>query len=473
MKTYCGYHPLEPSRWYCGECFGHFCRSCAPTLGDERRGANCPRCQKPLRYLGGSNVAEPFWSRISAFFRYPFAKGPILLFLVCTFGPMLFQGAVMSLVVGLLLAAIQTRYLYSVIETTASGDLNPPPFTASLQGGGLSLLVQQFLIIFGAIFFVIFMLHSAGPMLGLMALAFTLLVMPAAIMILAMERSATAAMNPFRLMAVIGAIGWPYFVLYGYLVLMFLSMGVATEFVIEHFEPILGFPLLGFASTYFMVVIFHMLGYLMYQYQYQLGFSAEAGEQGEGLANSESLNIMKVAAEIDIALKEGEYEKAASLLAQEYRRRPHDLNQLDRLLRLLMALKVNKKLRDFARPGLKMLMGQSRWEESATLLKMLYQEPDFELPDPQLSYDLAQGLYHTSEYKLVLRLLKDLHKRHPDFASIPEAYLLVAKTLANGFKDKARAATYLEFVKRNYPSHAVQDRLAQYAESLKTQGRIP
>src|SRR5690606_5131746 len=118
----------------------------------------------------------------------------------------------------------------------------PPAFSSAFQGGGLSLLLQQFLMLFGAIFFVAFVMHSAGPMVGLMALAFTLLVIPAAVLILAMERSSLAALNPLRQMAVIGAIGWPYFVLYGYLVLMILSLGVVTEFVVTHFEPLLGYP---------------------------------------------------------------------------------------------------------------------------------------------------------------------------------------------------------------------------------------
>src|SRR5690606_32298231 len=363
MKTYCNYHPLAPSRWYCGECFGHFCSTCVPTLGETRRGAGCPRCHKPLDYLGGSNLAQPFWRRISTFFRYPFAKGPIFLFLLCTLGPLLFQGPIVSLVMGLALSAVQVRYLYAIIDTTASGNINPPAFASAFQGGGQGLLIQPFLIIFGAIFFIVFVLHSTGLMLGLMALAFTLLVMPAAILILAMERSALAALNPLRQMAIIGAIGWPYFVLYGYLVLMILSLGVVTEFVVTHFEPLLGYPLLGFASTFFMVVIFHMLGYLLYQYQYELGFSADSDEEEATSVNSETLNIMKLAADIDISLKEGEYEKAATLLSQDYRRRPHDLNQLDRLLRLLLALKATKPLRELVGPGLKMLMSQSRWAE--------------------------------------------------------------------------------------------------------------
>jgi len=473
MKTYCNYHPLAPSRWYCGQCFGHFCSTCVPTLGDTRRGLGCPRCHKPLDYLAGSNLAQPFWQRISTFFQYPFAKGPFLLFLLCTLGPLLFQGPVVSLVMGLLLAVVQVRYLYAIIEVTAAGNMNPPAFSAAFQGGGMSLLIQQFLMIFGAIFFVLFVLHSAGLMLGLVALAFTLLVMPAAVLILAMEQSALAALNPFRQMAIIGAIGWSYFVLYGYLVLMVLSMGVVTEFVVTHFEPMLGYPLLGFASTYFMVVIFHMLGYLLYQYQYELGFSADSEEEDLATSTSESINIMRLAADVDISLKEGEYEKAATLLFQDYRRRPHDLNQLDRLLRLLMALKATKSLRELVRPGLKMLMSQSRWKEIGTLLKLLYQEDDFQLPDPQLAFDVAQGLHHVGEHKLVLRLLKDLHQVHPDFPLLPEAYLLMAKTLANGFKDQVRALKYLEFVRRKYPTHVVQGRLEQYSESLRLHGLIP
>src|SRR5690606_14887047 len=126
-----------------------------------------------------------------------------------------------------------TRYLYGIIEYTAEGKMTPPPLSSAFQSGGLELLVQQLLVLIGMVALQVFVLHSGGPMLGLITLAFLVLVFPASVMVLAVEKSALAAINPIRLMAIVGAIGWPYFVLYGYLILMFLSLGVAQEFILS------------------------------------------------------------------------------------------------------------------------------------------------------------------------------------------------------------------------------------------------
>ncbi len=59
-----------------------------------------------------------------------------------------------------------------------------------------------------------------GPILMLLALAFVILALPASIMVLAMERSVGAAVNPMNLAVLISRIGTPYFLLYGYLILL-------------------------------------------------------------------------------------------------------------------------------------------------------------------------------------------------------------------------------------------------------------
>ncbi len=471
MKTYCKYHPLAPAHWHCNHCFGHFCRGCVPNAG-SRQAANCPSCQKPLRYLGGSNLAEPFWRRISTFFRYPLAKDPILLILLCTALPLLFQNLIMSLVLTIGLAAIQMRYLYGIIEQTADGKMTPPTLGTAFQGGGLSLLIQQLLVFISMVALEVFALHKGGALFGIIMLAFLVLIFPASVMLLALEKRAVDALNPIRLMGIIGAIGWPYFVLYGYLVLMFLSLGVAQEFIVLHIPETFAFPLLGLTSSYFLIVIFHMLGYLLFQYQYQLGYSADLAEETPLAANTEHGAQVQAAVDIDISLKDGQYGRAVELMVQEMRRRPQDYAMLERLYQLLWALRDWGRLRDMVHPMLRMLLAQNRQEDAVRLIGKLYDEADFELADPLLRFNVAQVAHMIGEHRLVLRLLKDLHKDVPDFEFLPDAYVLMAKTLANALKDRTKALSYLKFVQQRFPDHAIQARLADYFESLRTKGLI-
>jgi tetratricopeptide (TPR) repeat protein len=472
VKTYCKYHPLEPSRWSCGQCFTHYCRTCVPTVDEKHKAAKCVHCHKPLRYLGSSNVAQPFWTRIAAFFQYPFAKDPILLMTLCTLLPLLVQGLISGLIIVVALAAILTKYLYSILEKTSEGSLKPPSLATAFQGGGLDLLAQQIFVLVGMILAVGFALKHGGALLGVPVLAFMVLVFPASVMILAVEKSALEAINPLRLMAIMESIGWPYFVLYGHLILVFLSLSIAHEFIFNHFQPSVGLPLVGLSTTYFLMVIFNMLGYLLFQYQYQLGFAADAEENEVIAPTNERFLQAQILAEIDIYLKEGQYERAAALMAQEVRKRPQDLHMLDRLYRLLLAQKDWKKLKEGARPILNMLLNQNRAEEAAQLLKQLFAQGEYAVHDPLLSFHLAQSFLILGEHKLLLKVLKDFHKEHPDFEFLPEAYVLAAKALANGLRDKAKALTYLKFVQTKFPEHVIQHQMAGYLASLEQRGVI-
>ncbi len=81
-----------------------------------------------------------------------------------------------------------------------------------------------------------------GPILMMLAVAFVVLALPASIMVLAMERSVGAAVNPMNLAVLISRIGTPYFLLYGYLILLTL-LGAAQDFAVNHFPC--GWPTAG------------------------------------------------------------------------------------------------------------------------------------------------------------------------------------------------------------------------------------
>jgi hypothetical protein len=265
VKNDCHYHPGEPAKWHCGECLTHYCTGCMPDADTRKRHGLCPQCGRAMRYLGAATEVVPFWNRLSAFFRYPFHLDPLIVIAVCTFVPVVLSANIVGLIVTLLLLLALFKYTYAVIRRTADGHMTPPPVATAFSGGGFNIVMLQLLVFFlmGGVVFSAALI--GGPLLAMLVLAFVVLALPASIMVLAMEHSVGAAINPMNLAVLISRIGWPYFLLYGYLILLTLASGAAQEFAVNHFEPHIAQPLAGFLNSTFTLILFNMLGYIIFQ----------------------------------------------------------------------------------------------------------------------------------------------------------------------------------------------------------------
>ena len=223
---------------------------------------------------------QPFWLRIPSFFAYPSQK-PVLMVMigfsvlqVFTYLPGI------DWIVALLLWLAAYKYSYEVLVHTAEGHLDPPEsrYMAGTDSMGLRqffLVIGMMLMVQGAWWFTESMIIS-----GIFAL-FLLLAFPAAIITLGMTRSLFAALNPITWISLIARIGGPYFLVFLFLFFMVSSMGALEAFL----EPdsflfyTLMRPLFYFIDFYFMVAMFHLMGYMIYQYHEELGVEVTATHQ--------------------------------------------------------------------------------------------------------------------------------------------------------------------------------------------------
>ena len=163
------------------------------------------------------------------------------------------------------------------------------------------------------------------------------------------------------------------------------------------------------------------------------------------------------------------YEKrslVASHILDTLKKNRNDPWRLEQLYRLCSTQKDFDSLRPFLIQILDILLVRTQDQEAINLLKHYYKAmPEYALDDPELSFKLAQVAYHLHDYKVIIRLLKDFHKRYGDYVKIPEAYILLAKTLANGLRMKDKAKAYLGYLVKNYPEH---DNQPLFQEMLTT-----
>jgi len=242
-----------------------------------------------------------------------------------------------GIAVWFVLALALMKYTYAVINRTAEGHLNPPPVLEAFTGSGFSIVFLQLLVfvLMGGLVATAAMV--GGPILMLLAIAFVILALPASIMVLAMDRSVGAAVNPATLAVLISRIGTPYFLLYGYLILLTLASGVAQDFALNHFPVWVSQPLSGFLNSTFSLILFNMLGYLLFQYREELGLGAADEEILEAQDNQHRDRSARFDADIDMNLKDGNYDRVQSMLKEALKRDRNNGLRLEQLYRLLMA----------------------------------------------------------------------------------------------------------------------------------------
>lgn len=422
-----------------------------------------------MRYLGAATEVVPFWQRISAFFRYPFHTDPLIVIAICTLVPVLAPANLVGWIIWAVLALALFKYTYAVISYTAEGHLKPPPLAVAFTGSGFDIVILQFLVfvLMGALVAASAML--GGPILMLLALAFVVLALPASIMVLAMERSVGAAVNPLNLAVLISRIGSPYFLLYGYLILMTAASGAAQDFAVTHLPRAAAQPLAGFLNSTFTLMLFHMLGYLLFQYQEELGFASDIQDDDEDtLANQRRNRSTRFDADLDMNLKDGNYERVQALLTGALKQDRNNPVRLAQLYKLLTARNNTAELYRYHPRFMAWLAEQHDGEGLNRLLKqLLTKDPEFQLDDPELTLKCADTLYHSGYYRAALRLLQNFHKRFPDSDQLAPAYLLAARALANGLQQWDKARAFLQFIKKrctNHPLHPQMDSWLEQAE---------
>eukprot|EP00163_Fabomonas_tropica_P017820 TRINITY_DN3158_c0_g5_i1.p1 TRINITY_DN3158_c0_g5~~TRINITY_DN3158_c0_g5_i1.p1 ORF type:complete len:206 (+),score=22.88 TRINITY_DN3158_c0_g5_i1:54-620(+) len=164
-------------------------------------------------------------------------------------------------------------------------------------------------------------------------------------------------------------------------------------------------------------------------------------------------------------LKDGNYDRVLSMLKEALKKDPENALRIGQLYQLSTARNDVAELYRYHPRILGWLATRNDGESMATLLETLQQaEPNFRLEDPELAVQCARALYHRAQFKPVLRLLQDFHKRFPESDQLAPAYLLVAQTLANGLGQWEKASAFLTFIQKRCVNHPLHEQIATYLE---------
>lgn len=395
----------------------------------------------------------PFWQRLPSFFRYPLHWEPLLymglLALATLLGfalpvPQPFDHLLVHL--GVWLAFV--RYAYKTLDQTAQGLLTPDAHR--LQGGEdrVYLPYKQF-----AIFIVVgFVLGLAGRVGGLLfgaVLIFSVLALPASTMILSITRSFRAGLNPLAVIDMMRSIGMPYLGLCAFLFLLSASQQALLAILLPRLPGWLLLPALNFVAMYFMLIMFNMMGYVVYQYHRSLGvpISAAAPAAAAKSAGDGTDDIGRL-------IGAGRIDEALDIAYEAQRVAPDDLAAHDRYHKLLALAGRDERLLAHGRRYLGLLLQKGQGDDALTLYcALLTRDPAFAPEQPAQLLRLAEAARRRRDFASALALVKGFDKRFPRHADIPAVYLFAARVLSENLRQEAGARQILEALLARYPEH--------------------
>lgn len=291
-------------------------------------------------------------------------------------------------------------------------------------------------------------------------------VLPAITIILAIEKTVSAAVNPIKILNFMLRIGWAYLLMW--LCYQIVSSGPALLLpvlakVIPQFLVVPFFVMIG---LYFWFVANCMLGYTVYQYQDVLGYISD-DEALEDI-DHDTFEKKKALAEAYILLRENNLPSAKNIirpLLDKYR----DEFELHDFYHKLLLLEGEKDvIKRHADYFIEVLQARGNHLHAASIFQdTLAKLPDYKLSSVDQSFKLAGLLEERGRQQDAIRLLTNLHKVEPLSPSVAPAYLLLARLTSEYKNNDAQALKILQFILMKYPNSSVQRDVVAYQKVLK------
>lgn len=436
-------------------------------------------CKRELISLGSANVIRPFWTRLRDFFLYPLHPAPLVVLIALTVLSFLilqvpgwnyridflFWRIPRNTLFLLPLLFVFLKYAQSVLEDTARGHLKPRPLSGEqlTENGLIVFKLLGILLVFYLIeFSVLDLFGRAGQHVIVFILAFAT---PAAIMVLAMEDNLFNALNPAMVGSVIMRIGTPYIILFLLFYLLHIARDTMFGLVVGVVDRSLAATVFIFVAMYFYLIMFNMMGYLLYQHHEELGFSIDVDveEYADKKHKTAEAEVSPELRAVEILIHEGKTEEAIRQLQGVVRNSPTDLEARERLLKLLRLTGNNELHAQAGHAYIAYLMSENKLAQAAKVYQACYEfDKNFKPEKANERVELGKFLRQNGQARLAMTVLNNLHKDFPTYDNVPQAYLMVAQMLCEQFNEDARARQVLEFLLQNYAAHPMADAVRDY-----------
>ncbi|TDR22513.1 hypothetical protein [Marinicella litoralis] len=441
MEQACKYHPLEPGTYFCAICETNSCDQC---VDDSRYNPvpRCFQCNRQLDTLGPGNI-EPFWRRLQQSFRYPLATQSLVFITVLSILSSVAIYLPFPLLIYLALFGTVFKYCLSCLSHTADGYMKPPDVTEAYEGGFKKMLVLILMLFITGLLVHLSDTYMGPAMGGLTALLVTLS-FPAIIINYAVSDNMFESLNPVNIIRLVNSIGLPYGLILGFILIMSGSIAVLYQLVLW-VPSSLDSVFLYAVTFYYLIVLHHLMGYMVFQYQSALGFSARLQDGSNKRRGSQAIAMAK----ISTLIKEADFVEATQLFQEQLQVNGDNLLLNTRFFEFLLATNKQDVITAFLPKYFELLETHGRSDMISSSYKRLkLRMPEFEATEAPLKWVISQACFAQNDHQTVIKLLHGIHKKHPDFKDLVPALSMLADALDEYPKYAEHAAACRKMIVR-------------------------
>lgn len=468
MTVFCKYHPTKQAQFFCPACSDHYCPDCI----DEKKSGplgttvlrRCIRCDSEVEWVGVVDTLEPLTSRISKIFLYGFTAWPLALNILLSLGDVVFSlPSIYFFLVRLILFAVLVKYSFSVLRSTARGNLSAPAAWGEAAASDFSPVFKQLLI-----FFVIgavsgYVASQAGPALGTVFILISIAFLPAMIILLAASDSLIAALNPMLFGPLAFRVGKDYLLMAVLLAFLFAGPN-ALRPILEQLPG--GRLLLQFAFNYYMILAYHLMGYVILLHHRDIGYEVsydDFKDRGVPAGAGGKTPQQQLLSRVNVMIKEGASDEALTLIQSKIRY--EDLTDIGLAECYFNLIKLKKRadlLRDRGPELFRLFYDAKRRKEAADVYAATISvDPSF-VPEALELYTVAGKLAEAGRYKDALNAYSRFIKANPGHDHIVAAYFTSARLLHERLGQPAKAQEVLVWLGKKYPHHELMVQVSSY-----------
>jgi tetratricopeptide (TPR) repeat protein len=470
-RDHCVYHAEKAANWHCLACGTLVCQHCFPAAPDPVRPPYCTLCGGNMHHLGVAHATPPFWQQMPRFFAYPLAPNgmiflALLAVLVILTGKLFATPGLLMLLPAFIVVSLVIRQGLRVIEFCSQGRKRPPSIGELFDGNPTALKMLGLMIAYGLMVGVL----GRFGLLGMGAIFCMSALLPASIMLLAINGSLRTALDPLQVISLAARTGWSYFGLV--LVLVVTAQGpqqavallpAATVKMLAQNSPHVLMAILVVSTAYFNMVMGAMMGYLLFQHHEDLGIRPDA-EHAAAPADNRALALARAV----ILVREARYDDALKHMAGTVADYPNDMQVLEYHHKLLCETGgAPDRVVQHTERYLQALLDMKRKGRLIGALEAARRVvPQYQPNSIALRRAIAEEYFLQRQCKPAVALIGMLHKEAPASPELPASYYLLARIYSEGMRDDGKAIMILDFLLKHFPGHAMTDEITRYRQVI-------
>ena len=325
-------------------------------------------------------------------------------------------------------------------------------------------------MIFVVLFFAIVKIaQMGGVFIGAVFLCFAILFIPAMVIMLVGTESLLQSINPLLFVGMAWRIGWSYLLMYFFLILLAGAPTVIGQYITGYLPPTLYEFLSNVVVDYYMIISYHLMGYVIFQYHEEIGYSVDLSDEEPPSKEmpSEQDEAGKLLNRVDMLIKEGKLDDAIFLIRNETKGTMTNLGLAERYYDLL---KIKEQFPDMLKHGkvyLDLLAKGNQKEKLCEVYSECISRDARFTPKPTTLLKAARCLNESGNPKESIEAYSRFVKANPENPLVPKAYFLASNIFNEKLKNPGKAAGILKAVIKKYPNHDIIPHVQRYLTQIK------